>query len=93
VKTCRLLALLFLPALTSLASAQTVEPVRDYSINLTGYVSRVWYEDATATNGLSVYGSFLFLNEHFHFGPSVAFSRGYNEYFQSTSWGLGVRGL
>ena len=92
MKKFSLIAILAFPALTSIAAAQTAEHVREYGVNLGLDASRSWSNGNYTENVLNAGGSFLFLNEHFHVGPSVSYSRNYNTYFDSTAWGLGVLG-
>lgn len=92
MKKFSLIALLAFPALTSIAAAQTAEHVREYGVNLGLDASRTWSNGNYTQNSLNAGGSFLFLNEHFHVGPTLSFSRNYSSYYDSTSWGLGVLG-
>lgn len=92
MKKLSLIAILALPSLTSVAAAQTAEHVREYGVNLGLDATRTWYDGAFTDNTLNAGGSFLFLNEHFHVGPTLSFARSYNSYYESTVWGLGVLG-
>jgi len=92
VKKFSLIAILAFSALTSIATAQTAERVREYGVNLGLDASRSWSNGNTTQNSLNAGGSFLFLNEHFHVGPTVSYSRNYSSFYNGTSWGLGVLG-
>ncbi len=83
-----LLSLAFMPP----ASAQTAEKTRDYGLNLGLDAARNWSEDGSTYNQMNANGSLLFLNEHFHFGPSLSYSRNYTSYYATTSWGFGLTG-
>lgn len=87
------LAVSILSSLAPLASAQTAEKTRAYGVNLGLDASRSWSNGGSqANNVLNASLSWLFLNENFHVGPAVSFARGYGEYFQSTTYGLGIVG-
>jgi hypothetical protein len=61
----------------SVARAEVSEPARSYGVGVNLYLGRGWGA-GDADNSLSAGGHVLFLQEHFHVGPALSYSRDYS---------------
>jgi hypothetical protein len=68
---------------------------RKAGISLSFDASRAWYgssSDSWKTDSTFLNGSYLFLGQHFHFGPAFNIGRYYSESYSSTSYGIAALG-
>lgn len=87
-----LLAAVLSQAFMPLAWAQTTEKSRNYGVGLGLEASRTWDNNGVRTDRASANASLLFMNHHFHFGPTASYNRSYALDYQVTSYGIGAMG-
>lgn len=87
-----LLTILLVQAFAPLAWAETSESNRKYGTGFDLEANRAWSNEIDTQSTIEANGSLLFLNQNFHFGPTLSYQRTHYGPMQSTRWGLGALG-
>lgn len=86
------LILLLAPLFPSLLRAETLPVKRQYGLGFSLEAGRSWIERYNHSDSLVTGGSLLFLQQHFHFGPALGYTRVHSADYSYTLWSLGAVG-